>query len=293
MTPFDAVRILLFIALGVLGAGRCEATPAEYANHNAARFDNVQACIGGMHSALPINISPQTSFSAQRSLAVLSWNVQKGENTQWLADLKRLGSDKQLVLLQEALLTSQMRSSLGQNRYWSFAPGYTTEEYRSGLMLLSVIPPVVVCAMQVFEPWLGSPKAVGAALFPISELDFGMLVINVHGVNFSIGLDDFERQMEQIAQLLGAIPGPAIVAGDFNTWREGRMRLMEAMMGKHGMHRVKFESDFRSRFIGLALDHIWIRGLTAIHSESEEVRSSDHNPMSAELMFEQGEYHVP
>ena len=46
---------------------------------------------------------------------------------------------------------------------------------------------------------------------------------------------------------------------------------------------VEFENDHRVRFLGQTLDHIYVRGLSAVDAETRPVTTSDHNPMSATL----------
>ncbi len=213
------------------------------------------------------------------SISVLSWNVEKGSHPGWLQDLNKLAKGRQLILLQEALLSNAMRLAISQQAYWSFAPGYQTDTYRSGLLLLSKVPPDIVCRLQALEPWLRSPKATGVAFFSIPEQQTGLLVINLHAVNFSFGLDDFKQQLAQISRLLESVHGPAIVAGDFNTWSEDRLDAVTHIMAKTGMQAINFKQDKRVKVFGLALDHIWLRGGAQVKSDTKQVSTSDHNPL--------------
>ncbi len=254
----------------------------EYTNHDGAMYGNLPNCIQAMQS-FTIAESPQKPalLLPGNTLSILSWNVQKGADEGWLADLKRLGTGRQLVLLQEALLTPKMHDTQTGQLFWSFAPGYSTEAFRSGLLMFSGVAPDIVCRLQILEPWLGSPKATGAALFAIPGRAHGLLVVNLHAVNFSFGLSDFERQLTQINQLLRAVNGPAVVVGDFNTWRNGRLKKMKKLMSGAGLREVSFPVDKRVRFFGLPLDYIWARGLRRESSFTEAVMTSDHNPLMA------------
>ena len=252
----------------------------EYTNHDGAMYGNLPNCIQAMQSFTSAKSPGKPALLRPgNTLSILSWNVQKGASEGWLADLKRLGTGQRLVLLQEALLTPQMHDTQTGQLFWSFAPGYSTDAFHSGLLMFSDVAPDIVCRFQVLEPWLGSPKATGAALFAIPDRAHGLLVVNLHAVNFSFGLSDFEHQLTQVSQLLRAVNGPAVVVGDFNTWRKGRLKKMNQLMVGAGLREVSFPVDKRVRFFGLPLDYIWARGLRRESSFTEAVMTSDHNPL--------------
>ncbi len=268
-------------------------TGIDYTNHDGAMYGNLQACIQAMQSYTHAEGHKASALLRPGdSLSVLSWNVQKGTNDGWLADLRRLGTGRQLVLLQEALLSREMHNAKPGQVFWSFAPGYRTDAYHSGLLMFSDVAPDIVCRLQVVEPWLGSPKATGAALFAIPGHLHGLLVVNVHAVNFSFGLADFERQLTQVSQLLRAVKGPAVVVGDFNTWRKGRLKKMIRLMTAAGLREVPFSVDERVSVFGLPLDYIWVRGLAWESSRTEAVATSDHNPLMATFRLEGGKTNV-
>lgn len=50
-----------------------------------------------------------------------------------------------------------------------------------------------------------------------------------------------------------------------------------------GLAPVAFDQDRRERAFGNYLDHIYIRGLSALHSATRAVTTSDHNPTSVML----------
>ena len=57
-------------------------------------------------------------------------------------------------------------------------------------------------------------------------------------------------------------------------------------MTRHDLLPVSFEPDLRSRPLGRALDHIYIRGMRAERAEVIPVDSSDHNPLRVRLALE-------
>ena len=73
------------------------------------------------------------------------------------------------------------------------------------------------------------------------------------------------------------------MSGDFNTWRQRRVEIVEDLAASLNMVPVEFDDDQRKQAFGNYLDHIYIRGLNALESTTRAVTTSDHNPMSATL----------
>jgi endonuclease/exonuclease/phosphatase (EEP) superfamily protein YafD len=57
------------------------------------------------------------------------------------------------------------------------------------------------------------------------------------------------------------------------------------MTGDLNLITLAFDQDHRKRVFGQPLDHIYVRGLEVIEATTREVKSSDHNPMSARLQI--------
>ena len=58
---------------------------------------------------------------------------------------------------------------------------------------------------------------------------------------------------------------------------------MDELLAEIGLVPLQFSADYRKRFRGWPLDHMYVRGLSPIHATSRNVDSSDHNPMSVRL----------
>lgn len=216
---------------------------------------------------------------------ILSWNMQKATHTDWAADLAALGGDAHLVFLQEAAREAAIQAVLKDTEYEHFAPGYRRRHQTTGVMTLSVIPPSFCHNLKVNEPWLRTPKAAGVARYPMVDSE-QLLAVNVHAVNFSLGLERLRTQLMGLDRLLQQHSGPVIVAGDLNTWRRGRQRLVDDWMDRHALEPVVFSPDLRSRAFGRALDHVYVRGLAVAHSEVIPVASSDHNALRVQLRLQ-------
>ncbi len=215
----------------------------------------------------------------KQKLNVLVWNIEKAGNPGWDADLNSLGGRSDLLLIQEASMQAGIVTALPQPLYQAFAAGYTTKKQSTGVLTLSSVEPSLQCNLTAWEPWLGTPKATNITEYPIAGLKQRLLVINIHAVNFSMGLDEFNAQVHALAPLLSQHRGPLIVAGDFNTWSNNRTESLETFMLNHQLSPVSFSPDQRTLIWDKPLDHVYLRGLNLLDASAVEVESSDHNPL--------------
>ncbi|MDJ0917496.1 MAG: endonuclease/exonuclease/phosphatase family protein [Woeseiaceae bacterium] len=215
--------------------------------------------------------------------SLLNWNIEKAKHPKWPSDLERLGNTASLVTLQEAVPELPISNKFGR-LHWSFAEGFGIRDNLTGVMTLSEVQPIGVCEFTELEPVFRTRKATLVTNYPIYEMDETLLVVNLHGVNFSMGLGALEAQFNDASKIIAQHDGPVIVSGDFNTWRRGRHDLMENLMAAHELRPVEFEDDYRKRFMGWPLDHILVRGLKATQATTLELDSSDHNPMLVKLV---------
>lgn len=218
-----------------------------------------------------------------RNIRLLNWNVHKQVGMQWKSDYDQLSSDKDLVLIQEASLRTASINDIDATMYWSFAPGYRTGGEITGVLTLSSKKPLVQCSFVNLEPVLRTPKATSITQFGLSGTDETLIVVNVHAVNFTLGMGAYTEQFDQIAAALEHHRGPLILSGDFNTWRARRGELVEGLATKLQLRELQFAEDHRVQFFGRALDHIYVRGLSVIRTDTSNVETSDHNPMSVTL----------
>ena len=219
----------------------------------------------------------------QGDLDVLSWNIQKASNAGWAEDLAEIAGGVQLAFIQEASLQAQIPQAINTPLVQAFAAGYTTSDQETGVMTLSTSNPSLHCNLTSWEPWLGTPKATSITEYPLQDREDRLLTINLHAVNFSLGLENFQQQFSALTDLLSQHNGPVILAGDLNTWSGKRQSLVDRFMQQHGLGPVAFEPDLRTTTFGRALDHIYVRGMRATFARVIPVSSSDHNPLRVRL----------
>ncbi|MEO0345780.1 MAG: endonuclease/exonuclease/phosphatase family protein [Pseudomonadota bacterium] len=212
-------------------------------------------------------------------IALVNWNIKKGSRSDWRDQLDTLTAGADLVTLQEAPLANAGWRDHESSLYHAFAPGWTSRRTPTGVMTLSDAAHLVQCNMQAREPWLRSPKATMATEYALTDRAETLLVVNVHVVNFSLGLAAFDRQLEQVSTVVAQHEGPVILTGDFNTWRRARLDRVRALVDAHDLEPVSFRNDVRKRFLGNPLDHVYVRGLEVIDATATDTRASDHNPM--------------
>lgn len=217
-------------------------------------------------------------------LEILSWNIQKTSNEGWMEDLLKLAADTDLTFIQEAALHARLGEVHPAGPlYQSFAQGYSTSSQSTGVMTLSTRAPTMQCNFTRTEPWLGTPKAAAVTEHALAGRPDRLLAINLHAVNFTLGVEDLQEQLRPLSTLLAGHRGPVILAGDFNTWSETRQQVVDGVLSGFGLEPVSFQPDLRTRAFGRALDHIYVRGFTAEDARVIPVHSSDHNALRARL----------
>ena len=254
------------------------ADPAALGSNPLAIAVEVESCRARLGAPQPV-VGPELDAV----LHLLSWNVRKGSEARWRAELALLASDRDLVLIQEAVLEPTFTDVLPQIDHWAFGPGYRDHARLTGVMTLSRVPPLAHCYLTTTEPWLKTPKATMVTRYGIAGTAETLVVVNLHAVNFSVGLAAFRAQMDQVREALRDHRGPLIVAGDFNTWRGARMAVVERLADDLDLQPLAFGEDRRKFVFGLPLDHVFVRGLVARETATHEVGASDHNALSAVL----------
>jgi endonuclease/exonuclease/phosphatase (EEP) superfamily protein YafD len=244
-----------------------------YAADNCDTFQPVQP---------PGPISERLPAMDPDGFSLLSWNVLKGRRENWEADFRRFGDEKDLIIIQEAFLSSSMRSLLAEMECnWDLAVSFEYKQTQAGVLTGSRIEPDFVGVLKNKEPLIRIPKTMLITRYPISGRDHYLLVANVHLINFTLTTSHLRAQVQQLEKLLTTHRGPIIVSGDFNTWSEERMEIVRATAERLDLRTVTFEQDNRVTVLGRNVDHIYYRGLELIEAVCITVRTSDHNPLMA------------
>lgn len=212
--------------------------------------------------------------------ALLSWNLHRGSEAGLEQTLHRLAAGRALLTLQEAQLDDDLRHTLDAlGLDWNFSPGFILNGRAVGVLTAASTPALARCVRRSNEPWLQIPKLALYTVYPLAGTASTLLVVNLHGINFSIATTEFAQQLQQARHVVAEHRGPMIVAGDFNTWSEQRTALLHKLTAELALQEVKFANEHRTHVWGLPLDHIYYRGLQVLEATSTEQAESDHNPL--------------
>jgi endonuclease/exonuclease/phosphatase (EEP) superfamily protein YafD len=203
-----------------------------------------------------------------QEIRLVNWNTAKVSLTDAINSLEE--TEVNLLALQEAPDDDSLL----------FSPGHSGL-ITTGVGLSSEASPSRICRWQSLEPIMLTPKAAIAATFPISGTTKELLVINLHGVNFSWLLGTWKTQIQAAATLAKSHDGPVIFVGDLNTWRFERVRSINEIAAEIGLQTPDYQVDNRTAPFGYPLDWLLSRGIEWQQVNAPQRDLSDHNPIIA------------
>lgn len=228
-------------------------------------------------------LPPGEPLPSENSLKVLVWNIFKQQRAEWLSVLQNFGKDAHLVLLQEAQTTPELvRFATSNYLAADQVPAFILPQHPSGVMTLSAAHPVYCCPLREREPILRLSKSALVTVYPLPDGRL-LMVVNIHAVNFSLGVDVYSKQLGPIGDQIGHHNGPVIMAGDFNAWSRPRMNALYRFAREMTLREVRFTDDHRRRAFGRPLDFVFYRGLNVTEASVLVTRASDHNPLLVEF----------
>ncbi|UVK77092.1 MAG: endonuclease/exonuclease/phosphatase domain-containing protein YafD [Sodalis sp. Fle] len=218
-----------------------------------------------------------------RILRVMVWNIFKQQRANWLSVLQEFGRNAQLILLQEAQTTPEL-VKYATSHYLAAdqVPALIFPQHPSGVMTLSATHPIYCCPLREREPLLRLAKSALVTVYPIHNGQL-LMVVNIHAVNFSFGIDVYTKQLEPIGEQILHHYGPVITAGDFNAWSRQRMLALHRFTERMGLGEVTFIDDQRRRTFGRPLDFIFYRDMKVSEASVLVTQASDHNPLLVEF----------
>jgi len=213
-------------------------------------------------------------------ISVLNWNVYKGSGNNWNDDFKLLSQDRDILIIQEARLDETLHQILDdQGFHWDLTSAFRYRNSQVGVMTASKVKPIDLCSIHSKEPFIRLPKTLLVSLYLLAGSSKILLVANLHGINFTLGTKLYQQQIHHLQQVLQQHDGPMIVAGDFNSWSDDRVYIIEQLEQELSLEALEYQNHNRTRIFGKAIDHIFYRGLTPTDITIPQVSSSDHNPI--------------
>ncbi|MDP9317447.1 MAG: endonuclease/exonuclease/phosphatase family protein [Chloroflexota bacterium] len=246
---------------------------------------------------IPIAADARRSFF-QRGvpLEVDVWNTFKGKRERYYDVLSEQTADAELILLQEfrhdpLLEMSHRRIFAGRDADMAVS-FYTRPNYEAptGVCTVSAVRSLKTLFLlsRYQEPVTKTPKMAICTYYPIDRPDCppdeALLVLNSHGINFRLRRPFLDQMLQFEAQLRHHV-GPIILVGDFNTWEQGRVRILEAVAHSIGLKHIAFPQGVKS-VRGHQLDRVYARGGDAVQQRVVvDPGASDHSMLSFKFII--------
>lgn len=250
--------------------------------------------------------APSIDAIAQDTLRLLTWNVHKQVDPAWHRDFNRLLDEHQpdIIHLQEARVDSMVAvlECRAESWCWMASPNLSlngsggagsSDGTHIGAFTAARAPlgKGVALLSGNSEPIFGSRKPMMRCELPFRGSEAPLMSLNIHSLNFSLGLKGFGNQLDSLMGAAAAHTGPVIFSGDFNTWSRWRMDMLLRKMESAGLRRVEFGSSgpTRSLFSVKTLDHVFYSpGRMSLKPASarilDSIRSSDHAPLLVDFV---------
>jgi endonuclease/exonuclease/phosphatase (EEP) superfamily protein YafD len=228
---------------------------------------------------------------------VASSNIAKRYGPKVLAEIENQPDLRKadVLLLQEVVdgstshMASEVAKALGLNAV--FEPAFQLNgEFMEGLAILSRYPtgPATVAPLAPNKLHFHTRKRIAMAVTAQSP-GGAVRIVNTHLDN-RINRSAKREQLREVQQLLTGYDGPCIIGGDFNSanflWIshllpipgvQSLRAVTNQEMEAHGFTTPLGSGPGTEHFLGLKLDWIYLRGLTAHESGVTPIAFSDHN----------------
>jgi endonuclease/exonuclease/phosphatase (EEP) superfamily protein YafD len=256
--------------------------------------------VTGVNSLSPLIVE---QHSLPPRITIVSWNVHKQRDMRLQADLHALLRRQRptLVFLQEA--TAELLDSPLMTGH--FAPSWQyplRDGSATGVLTFSQVAPTrsEVIPTRWREFFLATPKVALATEYLLPD-GARLLAVNVHCLNFERwGTWKLRSQLTVLKALMAKHTGPILLAGDFNTWNQRRLRLVTALARDLQLTEVGAvvgdlktgdrQSAVLNWLLGidrtLALDRVYYRGLSPLTATVLPFTSSDHRALQVTFAVE-------
>ena len=249
---------------------------------------------------------PDRERALPPTLSIVAWNAQKGGDPEFKSNLQTLITEEQpdFVFLQEATADLWETDQIGGffAGSWKYPwPGGTT----IGLLSLSRVPPgrVEPVPTRGREFFITAPKLSLVTVYPLSNGE-SLLAINVHLLTFERwGTMNVRAQLDELQAIINEHSGPVVLAGDFNTWNQKRLSLVDELAEELKLTEVtdfpagRRTSGLRASFLnwlfgidkGLPLDRVYYRGFSNHTARVLPYDASDHKAILVTLGLTPGQ----
>jgi endonuclease/exonuclease/phosphatase (EEP) superfamily protein YafD len=277
-------RLIVFILVLSISAFGCVIVPDPLTVENQqGKFDSLSAdywCNSEVENSPQISEPAESKGFNASGFSLLSWNIQKENREGWESDFVRLSLNADILIIQEAFLTEELRRLLNRRPYyWHLVIAFEYQDVKTGVLTAATMEPDFLCPLRATEPLIRIPKTILITRYPLANTHHSLMIANIHMINFAPHISVFHDQARQITEILVNHQGPMILSGDFNTWSEERSAIIEDMAAHLQLEPADFKTDLARKIFGQTVDRVYYRGLTLEEALVIEVTSSDHNPL--------------
>ncbi len=284
-TPLAGIVICLLLSLPVFGQSEA-ITPSKEARREAYPVPEKDDVVTTFGNAV------KTQLPSKR-LSFLVWNLFKGAKESFKVEFLALSFNKDIVVTQEAYLNPNMTSVFSYFPFFfhTHATSFFMEKerYRTGVSTVSSVKPSFTSFVRTgtLEPVVKSPKVTLITRYPIRFSNKELTIVNIHSINF-VANKNFRAEIERIYQAIKNFPPPMVFTGDFNTWNQERLDILDEYSKKLGLTGASFYPDHRMTFNGNPLDHFLHSADIKILSAKVDgfYQGSDHKPLEVEVEFQ-------
>ena len=246
---------------------------------------------------------PEQQRAVPGSITIVNWNAQKGANPQFKSDLARLviAGRPDFVFLQEARADLLQTKRIGG--YFASSWSYPWPNGKTiGLLTLSYVPPVRIQPVpsKYREFFITAPKLSLVTEYPLTNGQ-RLLAVNVHLLAFERwSTAGIRSQLDDLEAVMQEHDGPIVLVGDFNTWSQKRLDLVQAVVEKLNLTEVidfpagRKTGDKKTSFLNwlfgidkeLPLDRVYYRGFADHSAKVLTYDSSDHRAVQVILVLD-------
>lgn len=231
------------------------------------------------------NISYTQGLNPEK-ISFLNWNIYKGNGDDWQRDLSKFAQYHDVMAIQEVLLNDELTGLLETHDFnWVMNTAFHLNGAAAGVMTVASSEVLHSCGFKEKEPLIRIPKSTLISYYAINGSNQKLLVANIHGINFTLGINSYRRQLEKLHDAIERHDGPMIVAGDFNSWSNNRMSEVNELIEKLSLSEIEYVVNNKAHVFGRAIDHVFYRQLELVNNQVWQVSSSDHNPISVDFKY--------
>lgn len=231
-------------------------------------------------------------FLPPRHWSFLVWNLHKGEDKTFKPEYLSLTEGRDIIMNQEIYLDENMLDVFNLLLPFKIETAtsfyYGREKIRTGVANISPVEANYThfIRTETREPILHSPKISLITSYPIRYSTKKLTVVNVHGINF-VSDAGYKKEIERIYQEIKDIPSPLVFAGDFNSWNQDRLDILNEYVKKLNLKEASFLPDNRITFNGNFLDHFFYTSDIKISKARVDsiYQGSDHKPLRLEVEY--------